>query len=472
MRKPARIAWLALLLAAGGGSAFAADEGPHFSAELIEKGERLAVAADCQACHTQTGGGERFAGGYSIATPVGVIYTTNITPDKETGIGRYSEAQFARAVREGIRADGTPLYPAMPYTSYVKLNDEDIHALYAYFMNGVAPVVQHNRRTELPFPFNLRFIMPAWNSLFLEEGHFSADSSEDAQWNRGAYLVNGPGHCDTCHTPRNVLLAEYSGQPLSGAMVGSWYAPNITSDPISGIGGWSQAELIQYLKTGRAAGKNQAAGDMAEAIENSLQYLSDDDLTAIAAYLKNSPPIRDQRDTQPADSFGKPFNVEPELRGAHPPTANETVIDGAALFSGNCASCHQPDGSGSQNQAYPSLFNNTATGSRNPSNLISAILFGVERRVGDQHILMPNFGPQSYVNPLNDQQIAAIGNYVLQHYGNPAAHVTAEDVAILRRGGPAPLLAEMQPYMAPGLGGGALALLAAIAWRVRKRRGA
>lgn len=170
MRKPARIAWLALLLAAGGGSAFAADEGPYFSAELIEKGERLAVAADCQACHTQTGGGERFAGGYSIATPVGVIYTTNITPDKETGIGRYSEAQFARAVREGIRADGTPLYPAMPYTSYVKLNDEDIHALYAYFMNGVAPVVQHNRRTELPFPFNLRFIMPAWNSLFLEEG--------------------------------------------------------------------------------------------------------------------------------------------------------------------------------------------------------------------------------------------------------------------------------------------------------------
>lgn len=152
MRKPARIAWLALLLAAGGGSAFAADEGPHFSAELIEKGERLAVAADCQACHTQTGGGERFAGGYSIATPVGVIYTTNITPDKETGIGRYSEAQFARAVREGIRADGTPLYPAMPYTSYVKLNDEDIHALYAYFMNGVAPSFSTTGEPNCPSP--------------------------------------------------------------------------------------------------------------------------------------------------------------------------------------------------------------------------------------------------------------------------------------------------------------------------------
>lgn len=471
MRKHAKIVWLSLFLVASGGSAIAADERPLSNAALIQKGEKIAVESDCQACHTQTGGSKRFAGGYKIILPMGVIYTTNITPDKQTGIGQYSEAQFARAVREGIRADGANLYPAMPYTSYVKLSDDDIHALYTYFMYGVAPVAQRNMQTKLPFPFNLRFILPAWNMLFLKEGHFISDNSKNAQWNRGAYLVNGPGHCDTCHTPRNLLLAEYSGQPLSGAMVGSWYAPNITSDPISGIGGWSQAQLIQYLKTGRVAGKNQAAGGMAEAIENSLQYLSDNDLTAIAIYLKNSPPTRDPHDKQPADSFGKPFNVETDLRGAHPPNANKTVKDGAALFSGNCASCHQPDGSGSQNQAYPSLFNNTATGSRNPSNLISAILFGVDRRVGDQHILMPNFGPQSYVNPLNDQEIAAISNYVLQHYGNPTVHVTAEDVAVLRQGGPVPLLEVMQPYMAPGLCGGVLVMLAAIAWLiVRKRR--
>jgi mono/diheme cytochrome c family protein len=253
-------------------------------------------------------------------------------------------------------------------------------------------------------------------------------------------------------------------------MVGSWYAPNITSDPISGIGGWSQQQLVQYLKTGQVAGKNQAAGGMAEAIENSLQYFSDEDLSAIAVYLKSSAPIRDSHDSHAADGYGKPENVEPQLRGLHPATANNTLTVGAALFSGNCASCHQPDGSGSKNQAYPSLFNNTATGSGNPANLISAILFGVERRVGGEHVLMPNFGPQSYVNPLNDQQIAAVSNYVLQQYGNPAVKVSATDVAVLRQGGPIPLLARLQPYMAPAIGLAVLALLVLVWLLGRKRR--
>jgi mono/diheme cytochrome c family protein len=265
-------------------------------------------------------------------------------------------------------------------------------------------------------------------------------------------------------------MAESTDKPLSGGMVGSWYAPNITSDAVSGIGGWSNEQLVQYLKTGRVAGKNQAAGGMAEAVENSLQYLPEQDLQAIAVYLKSTAPVRDAQDTQAADGYGRAMNVEPALRGQHPANANNTLTDGAALFSGNCASCHQPDGSGSKNQAYPSLFNNTATGSGNPANLISAILFGVQRKAGGEDVLMPNFGPQSYVNPLSDKQIAAVSNYVLQHYGNPAVKVSEADVAELRNGGPVPLLARLQPYMAPGIGVAVMLLLALIWLCGRKRR--
>lgn len=438
--------------------------------QWIEKGEQVAIASDCQACHTKPEGGKPFTGGYGISSPMGMIYSTNITPSTVDGIGKYSEAEFARAVRDGIRADGSHLYPAMPYTSYTKLSDEDIHALYVYFMHAVPAIDEENIPTELPFPFNMRFAMLGWNMMFLDKGRFEPDSSKSGQWNRGAYLVNGPGHCDTCHTPRNLLMGEDTGNAFAGGMVGPWYAPNITSDAISGIGGWSNVQLVEYLKTGRVAGKNQAAGGMAEAVQNSLQYLPESDLQAIALYLKSTTPVRDPQDTQPADSFGKALNVEIGLRGQHPSTANNTLDSGAALFSGNCASCHQPDGSGSKNQAYPSLFNNTATGSSNPANLVSAILFGVDRKVGDEHILMPNFGPQSYVNPLNDKQIALIANYVLHSYGNPAVTVSEADVAELRAGGPVPLLARLQPYMAPAMIAAVMVLLALILVLGRKRR--
>lgn len=438
--------------------------------QWIEKGEQVAIASDCQACHTKPEGGKPFTGGYGISSPMGMIYSTNITPSTVDGIGKYSEVEFARAVRDGIRADGSHLYPAMPYTSYTKLSDEDIHALYVYFMQAVPAIDEENIPTELPFPFNMRFAMLGWNMMFLDKGRFEPDSSKSDQWNRGAYLVNGPGHCDTCHTPRNLLMGEDTGKAFAGGMVGPWYAPNITSDAISGIGGWSNAQLVEYLKTGRVTGKNQAAGGMAEAVQNSLQYLPESDLQAIALYLKSTTPVRDPQDTQPADSFGKALNVEIDLRGQHPSTANNTLDSGAALFSGNCASCHQPDGSGSKNQAYPSLFNNTATGSSNPANLVSAILFGVDRKVGDEHILMPHFGPQSYVNPLNDKQIALIANYVLHSYGNPAVTVSEADVAELRAGGPVPLLARLQPYMAPAMIAAVIVLLALILVLGRKRR--
>lgn len=457
---------LATMFAGFTGAASAQDS----QLDLIAKGKLVATAADCQACHTNPEGGKAFAGDYAIHSPMGTIYTTNITPSKAFGIGNYTEEQFSRAVRDGVRPDGENLYPAMPYTSYSHMSDDDIKAMYAYFQHGVTPVEQPTKQTALPFPFNMRIAMAGWNMLYLDSSAFKPDPTKSDEWNRGAYLVNGAGHCDTCHTPRNLMMGEVTSKPLAGGMVGPWFAPNISSDPVSGIGNWSQAQLVEYMKTGRALGKNQAAGPMAEAVQNSLQYLPESDLNAIAFYLKSSTPIRDPADKKSADSFGsRHVNVEEGLRGAHPYNANHTIIGGAALFSGYCASCHQPDGGGSSNQAYPSLYNNTATGLTNASNLVSAILYGVDRQVGDQHVLMPKFGEGSYVGQLTDAQIADISNYVLTQYGNPDIQVSAHDVAVLRAGGPTTLLAELQPYMAPAMIVGVVVLLLLIVWLFRRR---
>ncbi|MEG3111707.1 cytochrome c [Pantoea sp. T14] len=435
------------------------------NSDLLSRGEQVAIASDCQACHTAPGSKNAFSGGYGIASPMGTIYSTNITPGTR-GIGQYSEAEFSNAVRLGERADGAKLYPAMPYTSYSKMTDEDLHALYYYFMHGVKPVEQANQQTELPFPFNLRFSMTFWNLLFADKEPYQNDASQSAEWNRGNYLVNGLAHCNTCHTPRGVLMQEKSDQPLAGGPLGSWYAPNITSDPISGIGGWSNQELVQYLKTGRAEGKNQAAGGMAEAVENSLQYLPESDLNAIAVYLKSTAPIREEGETQPAYQYGKPMDVENSIRGRNPSNANHSLSNGDVLFSGNCASCHQPDGAGSVNQAYPSLFHNTATGMRNPNNLIAAILFGVQRKTADGDVLMPGFSSPSYVDKLTDQQIAEISNFVLHNYGNAEVRVTAGDVAWIRKGGHPPVLAQAQPWILPGIIVAMVVLLVVIVlWR-------
>ena len=439
------------------------------NSDLLSRGEQVAIASDCQACHTAPGSKSAFSGGYGIASPMGTIYSTNITPGTR-GIGQYSEAEFSNAVRLGERADGAKLYPAMPYTSYSKMTDEDLHALYYYFMHGVKPVEQANQQTELPFPFNMRFSMTFWNLLFADKEPYQNDASQSAEWNRGNYLVNGLAHCNTCHTPRGVLMQEKSDQPLAGGPLGSWYAPNITSDPISGIGGWSNQELVQYLKTGRAEGKNQAAGGMAEAVENSLQYLPESDLNAIAVYLKSTAPIREEGETQPAYQYGKPMDVENSIRGRNPSNANHSLSNGDVLFSGNCASCHQPDGAGSVNQAYPSLFHNTATGMRNPNNLIAAILFGVQRKTADGDVLMPGFSSPSYVDKLTDQQIAEISNFVLHNYGNAEVRVTAGDVAWIRKGGHPPVLAQAQPWILPGIIVAMVVLLVVIVlWRRGRR---
>ncbi|ACI50942.1 Gluconate 2-dehydrogenase (acceptor) [Gluconacetobacter diazotrophicus PA1 5] len=454
----------ALVLVSFGGTALAQDGGDS-GAGLVARGRYLATAADCVACHTAPNGGRPFAGGYGIASPLGTIYSSNITPSRHGGIGGYSEAQFAAAVRDGVRADGAHLYPAMPYTSYARMTDADIHALYAYFTQAVQPVDAVAPQTKLPFPFNVRLSLWGWNMLYLDRTRFTPDPARSAEVNRGAYLAVALAHCDTCHTPRNVTMAEIGDRNLGGAALGSWVAPNITPDPVSGIGTWSADELYRYLKTGDVPGKAQAAGPMAEAIEHSFQYLDDADLKAIVAYVRQVPAIRDTADRKARDAYGAASDSDALVRGAAP----DTLAHGARLFAGDCAACHRPTGQGSQDGYYPQLFHNTATGARTPDNLIAAILQGVDRTVAGRHVYMPGFSHGSYVDELSDQDVADVSNYVLAQFGDPSVHVSAADVARSRAGGARPLLARVDSYIVPAMVA-ALAVVLALIWLLVARR--
>ena len=432
--------------------------------DLVARGEYLAKAGDCIACHSAPQG-KPFAGGLSLATPLGDIVSTNITPSKTHGIGNYTLEQFSAALRQGVRADGQHLYPAMPYTSYARVSDDDVKALYAYFMHGVAPVDTAPPQTALPFPFNVRLSMAAWNLLFLDNQPFTADPSKSVEWNRGAYLVQGLAHCSTCHTPRNVLMAEDTSASLAGSAVGTWYAPNVSSDPTSGIGSWSEDEIAAYLRTGHVVGRAQAAGPMAEAVDNSFQHLSASDLRAMAVYLKSTPPIHNAADRQAADTWGEAKSSLDEIRGVPlPDDANK--MSGPQIYDAYCASCHQAHGEGVgqgiDGPGLPSLFHNTALGHANTSNLVMVMLEGVHRQDGAPDVLMPAFG-----RLLSDQQIATLGNYLLKQYGNPDASVTVDQVKTLRQGGassPLILIARV------GMALAALVVLGVLILVMRRRR--
>lgn len=450
---------------AGPAAAQTADQDP------VERGRYLATLADCVACHTAPGGAE-FAGGYAIELPLGTIWSTNITPSKSHGIGDYSQEEFARALRRGLARDGRHLYPAMPYDAYAGITDEDIAALYAYFTQGVAPVdAAPGQRTSLAFPFNMRFAMTGWNLLYAGGDPFTPDPALTEAQNRGRYLVNALAHCGSCHSPRGLLMGPVRGAYLTGGDVGPWYAPDITADAGNGIGTWSPEQIAAYLGTGHAEGRGQAGGPMAEAVQNSLQHVTDDDRAAMAAYLKTVAP-KDAGSGTDATSFGAPKSDEATLRGTHPQNANDGLTTGAELFSGYCASCHQPDGAGSTGQSYPPLFHNSATGAASATNLIAAILYGVDRRVGDAHVFMPHFNKGSFVGALSDEEIAGIANYVLTTWGNAgAANVTVADVAQSRQGGPVAPLARLQPYLPAIMVVGAVVLLFIIAAMIRLIRG-
>jgi mono/diheme cytochrome c family protein len=299
----------------------------------IKHGEYLAIASDCEACHTAPGG-KRLAGGLPIQSPLGTIYSTNITSSQQYGIGRYSLQQFSEALRRGIRADGAHLYPAMPYASYALLTDEDVKALYAYFTKAVPALDEPPvKTTSLLFPYNLRFSMAFWNALFLDAKPFTPDPSRATEWNRGKYLVDGPAHCGECHTPRGFLMQQDRSRQFAGAVLGSWYAPNITPDADAGIGAMGADELFRYLKFGKVAGKAQAGGEMGLAVQLSFSKLNDDDLKAIVTYVRSVPAIGDA-ETKARFVQGKPFTEVAKFRGVGAVSSDEALPGGAAqLFS-------------------------------------------------------------------------------------------------------------------------------------------
>jgi len=373
----------------------------HAKVADISRGEYLARAGDCTACHTSSND-KPFAGGKAIDTPIGVIYSTNITPDAKFGIGEYSFADFDTAMREGKAKDGHNLYPAMPYSSFAKLNDENMHALYDYFMHGVAAQNVENRNSEIPWPLSIRWPLAVWQTFFHEDKKFVPDAGHDAQWNRGAYLVQGLGHCGACHTPRGFALQEKgltqdAADYLSGSEIGGWYAPNIRGSQRD------EATLISLLKSGQSVHKS-FAGPMAEVVTNSTQYLSDEDLQSIAVYLKSLP--------APAAKVEKTAAVSID------PSAEK-------LYKTYCSTCHGVNGQG-HDYVIPALAGNGLVTIDNPINLINVISMGAEtpRTEGNLSYKMPG-----YKGVLNDQQMADVLTYIRGSWGNQAPAVSASDVS-------------------------------------------
>lgn len=413
--------------------------------ELIKRGEYLAIAGDCGACHTDEGKAA-FSGGHAIASPIGTIFSTNITPSKSAGIGNYSEAQFAAALRKGVRADGSPLYPAMPYTAYAKVSDEDVAALYAYFMQGVKAVDTQPEQTALPFPFSLRFSMAAWNLLFLDSKPFTPDAAQSAAWNRGAYLVQGLTHCSTCHTPRNFLMAEQQNKSLQGASLGTWFAPDITAQTLQDQH-WTRLMLADYLATGHTSNGATAGGPMLEAIDKSFSRMSREDRQAMAEYLLPG----DEPETLPTS---KPGLI---AVGDDTPDALSEMSEGARVYRNNCASCHNQEGQGLN--GLPALKNHPMLDKPTADNVAMAVLQGVWPEKEQ--------GMMSFARQLNDTQIAEVTNYVMQDIGNSRVHISAERVKSLRQGGdPSPLLTLVRA----GMAGGAVVVLALLIWWWRRRR--
>ncbi|MBK4992220.1 c-type cytochrome [Pseudomonas sp. S37] len=373
----------------------------------VARGAYVSAQADCAACHTKPGG-SAFAGGYGLQTPFGVIYSTNITPDPQTGIGRWTERDFFRAVRHGQRKDGQRLYPAMPYNAYVKISDADLHDLWAY-MRTLQPVQQAPTPNTLGFPFNIRQTLLGWNLLFFDNTPFVSQPEQSAQWNRGRYLVDGAGHCAACHTPKNLLGGD-TGRYLQGAELLGSYAPEITGDHYRGLGSWSAEQIAVYLKTG-ANHQAIASGPMGEAIEFSTQHLSNQDLTAIAEYLKSV----DGSKTTPPPAIA----------------ASEPIMQrGAQVYELNCMACHNVNGEGLPGMVTGFADNpgiRTSTG----ENLIATVLGGGKAVI--THHNLTGAGMPSFDWKLSDEDIAAVLTYVRNSWGNAASEIQTPDVTRTRQ---------------------------------------
>jgi mono/diheme cytochrome c family protein len=385
-------------------------------ATLIERGQYLARAADCGACHTADGG-EPFAGGRAFVLPFGTLYSTNITPDKETGIGNYTDANFLDAVHKGIAPGNEKLYPAMPFTSYTYMTDADVGAIKAYLFS-LKPVHAPDTENSLSFPFNQRSLMGIWALLFNQDKRFEPRTARDPQWNRGAYLVEAMAHCGECHTPRNLLQAQNQRKKFSGTVQAGWRAYNITSNPKSGIGAWSEADLAHYLAMGHADGRGTATGPMAEAVDNSLHYLTQGDIAAMATYLRS------------VSAIATPDLPEPKAVPAPASYAQGVAANvdsrGKAVYAGACAGCHDWTG------VSPVIPYATLTGVRSVNdptaiNVVQVILSGAHRRTSDTQATMPAFG-----GAYSDVEIASLANYVTARFGAQPSSVTAQSIARLR----------------------------------------
>ncbi|MCC8402672.1 cytochrome c [Paraburkholderia sp. MMS20-SJTN17] len=423
----------AIALAAGGCSGSAED---HLAADvnaqspaindvnLIARGEYLAKAGDCSACH-DAADHTPLGGGMPVNSPFGPIYASNLTPDPTFGIGQYTLKQFSDALRLGKRRDGKRLYPAMPYASFANISDDDVTALYAYLMHGVRPAAKRAPETHLPFPFNQRWVMLFWTYAFGNREQFTPEPKHTARWNRGAYLVQGLGHCGACHTPRGPAYNElgYSEKSpwyLTSGVIDHWLAPNLTGDPGSGLGRWSAQDIVAFLRTGHGSGAI-AFGAMAPVVGDSTQYMTESDLQAIAAYLKSLPP---------REAYGSFDNdAHARVQTLRSLETGEVERPGAGIYLSFCARCHQPDGRG-QPGKVAALAGNPLVMAEDPTSVMRIVIEGSKSpptETGPEPKKMPGFHGQ-----LTSSEIAQVVSFVRNAWGNHAAPVSDREVERLR----------------------------------------
>jgi mono/diheme cytochrome c family protein len=382
----------------------------------VKRGEYLAKAADCVVCHSAHES-QPFAGGLAFPLPFGTIYSTNITPDSQTGIGAYTDAQFLDAVRRGVRRDGARLYPAMPYGSYTYMTDADVLAIKAYLFT-LNPVSAANRASTLGFPFNQRFLMAIWAGLFNANERFRPDTSQSPEWNRGAYLAEALGHCGECHTPRNLTYALDERRKFGGAIIGGWHAYNISADRPTGVGAWSDDELVSYLSHGHAAGRGSASGPMGEVVEASLSQLDPADIRALETYVRSVPPV---------SSPDLPATIAAAATFSHREGAGADNVVGKQVFEGACASCHGWSGI-SPISSVADLTGARAVNDPQATNVVQIVLAGEGRSSGTQDPLhMPAFG-----SGYSSDEVAAVANYVTARFGSKGSSLEARNVERLR----------------------------------------
>jgi mono/diheme cytochrome c family protein len=385
-------------------------------ASIVERGAYLARAADCVVCHTAQGGQE-YAGGLAFRLPFGMLYSTNITPDKDTGIGNYSDADFLNAVQRGVRRDGARLYPAMPYASYTYITDADALAIKAYLFS-LAPVHAAPPANTLTFPYNQRWAMSFWSALFNADRRFEPHTNESPEWNRGAYLAEALAHCGECHTPRNLAFALDNRKKFAGAVAAGWSAYNISSDKDTGLGAWRDDDIVAYLSAGHAPGHGTASGPMGEAVDQSLGRLAPEDIRAVVAYLRTVP-------ATPSPDL--PATLAPPAPAAPKTGGGAANLRGRMVYEGACAGCHDWTGE-SPVTPFATLTGARAVNDPSGINVAQIVVSGTKRHLPEGAVSMPAFG-----GVYSDAEIAAVTNYVTARFGAKASNVSAQDVADLRK---------------------------------------